>query len=78
MCSVFRTVSHDTAFVVSGMMQIDILTNEMTSVYNVKYICLTSQMKNAEQEEKYLSIDDKSGNKKSWWRYRLIPIMNEC
>lgn len=35
MWSTFRTISDDVAFIISGMMSIDIMTDKMTNTYNI-------------------------------------------
>lgn len=47
LCSTFRVVSDHG--VISGMKPIDILTDYMTNIYNVKCISPLSQAKNAER-----------------------------
>ena len=77
-CSAFRTVSDDAAFVISGMMPIDILADEMTNIYNAKSTSPLSQTKNAERERslnRWQERWERSG--KGRWTHRLIPVIKE-
>ncbi|CAD7080109.1 unnamed protein product [Hermetia illucens] len=77
-CSAFRTVSDDAAFVISGMMPIDILADEMANIYHAKPISPLLQTKKAERERsinRWQERWERSG--KGRWTHRLIPAIKE-
>lgn len=46
----FKTAPNCTAFVILGMVPIDIVADEIRNIYNIKFISYLSQAKNGEKE----------------------------